>query len=142
MTIAQALKEKNKKAAKINKLWQKIYQHNSTMSDATKPYDLDKVWDEIQQETSELIELKAKIHTASASVRKDIFALSELKSHAAKIEGINANSGKVSDRYSGAVTEYVAHFGLVWKDQQVESIEGSIERIQEKLDKFNHTTEI
>lgn len=142
MTIAQALKEKNKKAAKINKLWQKIYQHNSALIDAAKPYDLDKVWDEIQKETAALIELKTKIHAASAPVRKDIFTLSELKSHITKAEGVNTTSGKMADRYSGTVTEYAAHFGIFWKDNQIEALECTIDSIQERLDKFNHTTEI
>lgn len=142
MTLAQALKEKNKKAAKLNKLWQKIYKHNSVSVDAVKPYDLEKIWEEILAETSELIRLKARIHQASALVREDIFALSELKSQLSRIEGINTDQGKVTDRYSGTTSEIVAHFGPLWKDQQISLLEESIEKIQERLDKFNHTTEI
>lgn len=143
MTIAQALKEKNKKAAKINKLWQKIYSYNSTVADSEVPYDLDKVWEELHKETGELIDLKTRIHAASAPVRSEIFSLSELKSHAGRLQSINTNKGKQFNRYdSAATTEMVAHFDIKWKDAQIETIEQTIESIQEKLDKFNHTTEI
>jgi uncharacterized protein YfkK (UPF0435 family) len=144
MTIAQALKEKNKKAAKINKLWQKLYSYNSTVVDSEKPYDLDKVWDELHKETSELIELKTRIHAASAPVRSEIFSLSELKSHVSRIQSINTNKGKQTNHYrsESPVIEMTAHFDIKWKDTQIETLEQTIETIQEKLDTFNHTTQI
>jgi hypothetical protein len=143
MTIAQALKEKNKKAAKINKLWQKIYSYNSVIAESETPYDLDKVWEELNKETSELISLKTRIHLASAPVRSEIFSLSELKSHMNRIQSVSTNKGKQTNRYDSATPiEMVAHFDIKWKDTQVEVLEQTIESIQEKLDTFNHTTEI
>lgn len=142
MTIAQALKEKNKKAAKITKLWQKLYSYNSVAVDSEKPYDLDQVWEELQRETHELIDLKTRIHAASAPVRVDIFSLSELKSHMARIQSVSTAKGKQNNRYEATPVEMTAHFDIKWKDAQVELLEQTIEATQEKLDKFNHTTEI
>ena len=65
MTIAQALKEKNKKVAKITKLWQKISSYNSVIEGSEKPYDVEKLWEEYNQAITELIDLKTRIHHAS-----------------------------------------------------------------------------
>ena len=142
MTIAQALKEKNKKAAKIGKLWQKISSYNSVIEGSEKPYDVEKLWEEYNLEIAGLIELKAKIHEASSPVRKDIFAMSELKSKVQNLRNLSTQSGPHRDRYSSETTEMEAHFSTLWKDNQIELTENLIDSLQEKLDAFNHTTQI
>lgn len=142
MTIAQALKEKNKKVDKIRKIWERIASYNSVIEGAEQPYDMDKLWDEYNSEIAALIDLKTSIHQASAPVRKDIFALSEIKSKVQSLRSLNTSSGKHRARFAEEITETVAHFNMIWKDSQIESLEKMIEGIQEKLDAFNHSTNI
>lgn len=142
MTISQALKEKNKKITKISKIWNKISSYNSVAEGSEKPYDVEKLWEEYNLEIASLIDLKTAIHSASAPVRKDIFAMSELKSKVQNIKGLNTQNGIQRDRYGSEPVEMEAHFSITWKDQQIELIESEIDRIQEKLDTFNHTTQI
>jgi len=142
MNIAQALKEKNKKVAKIQKLWTRIQRFNSVSTGNPRPYDIEETWREINQEMSELIDLKARIHNASAPVRKDIFAMSEFKSLIQGVRGIDTTEGIYQARYSSETTETTAVFNVSWQDAQIESIEKDIESIQEKLDQFNHTTQV
>jgi hypothetical protein len=142
MTIAQALKEKNKKVAKINKIWTRIASYNSVIEGSEKPYDSDKLWEEYNREIADLIDLKTRIHLASAPVRKDIFALSELKSKIQNMRSLNTQDGLLRDRYASEYTEMVAHFSTLWKDEQIELTESMIDSIQEKLDAFNHSTNI
>jgi DNA-directed RNA polymerase subunit L len=60
-----------------------------------------------------------------------------------RIQSVSTNKGKQTNRYDSATPiEMVAHFDIKWKDTQVEVLEQTIESIQEKLDTFNHTTEI
>jgi DNA repair ATPase RecN len=142
MTIAQALKEKNKKVAKIEKLWSRISSYNSVEEGSEKPYNLDSTWREYLQEIDDLVKLKTAIHAASAPVREQIFRLSEIKSAIRSIKGLSVNNGKLRNRYMEEPIELKAHFGVEWKDSTVEAYEAEIEKMQEKLDQFNHSTQI
>jgi hypothetical protein len=143
MTIARALKEKNKKVTKLSQLWDRLHRYNVANEGETRPYSSQDTWNEIEKLTKELVELKTKIHQASDPVRLDIFMLSELKSKAQRLRGMNTNSGTYRDRYSdSAPIVQVAEFDVLWKDSTLEQIEAQIEETQEFLDKFNHTANI
>ena len=142
MTIAQALKEKNKRVANIQKGWEKIAKYNSLNEGVERPYSLTNIYESIAIETAALIELKKAIHEASAPVRGDIFALSEYKNIAARIKTIDVSQGPVSERYSSTVTVRSCEFDVKWQDSEIAAIENKIESIQEKLDSFNHTNHI
>ena len=142
MTISQALKEKNKKLAKISSVFSKISSYNSRVIGSESVYDLDKLWDEYNRLIAELIDLKTKIHKASEPVRSDIFALSELKTKIRSISGLSTQAGPQRNAYSSDIIQMTAHFDTLWKDSQIESIQTLIDTIQEKLDLFNHTTSI
>lgn len=142
MTIAQALKEKNKIVASIQKNWDKINRYNSQIVGSEKPYDLAQVFSKIGEETAQLIKLKTDIHIASAPVRDLIFSLSEYKSMAQKIKSVNVSSGPVSERFSNTVNQMEAQLSVIWQENEISAIESKIDAIQEKLDSFNYTTEI
>jgi hypothetical protein len=142
MTIAQALKEKNKKTSKIQKLWIRIAQFNSVEEGEERPYDLQKTWDDYLNEIGALVELKSKIHAASSPVRVDIFDLSELKGIVKNIHSLDVTNGKKRERYSESAVEVSAHFNVSWKDLTIEKLEEKIDLLQEKLNLFNHTTNI
>jgi len=142
MTIAQALKEKNKKVTKLSSMWDRLQRYNVVNEGEAKPYTSENTWEEINRLTSELIELKTRIHAASEPVRAKIFMLSELKSKAQRLKGMNTNNGTYRDRYSETTISQVAEFDVLWKDGMVEQVELEIETIQEELDKFNHTTNV
>jgi hypothetical protein len=142
MTISQALKEKNKKVAKINTLWIRFSQYNSMPEGEEKPYSSKEVWEEIVKNTNELVELKRAIHISSSPVREKIFLLSELKTQIARLKGLNITNGKVNDRYSETQTVMIAELDVLWKDAKIEELESTVESLQEELDSFNHTTHI
>jgi hypothetical protein len=142
MTIAQALKEKNKKVTALQKLWEKIQKYNSIAEGAERPYSTANLYSQIGEISSELIFLKTRIHAASEPVRADIFALSEFKNIAQRIKNTDCSSGTVTERYSSTTLNKVAELNINWQDHELASIEDKIEAIQEKLDKFNHTTDI
>jgi hypothetical protein len=142
MTIAQALKEKNKKVAKIQKIWEKINRYNSIHEGAEKPYSTAELFDQVQEEVGSLIGLKKKIHEASAPVRGDIFTLSEMKNFVQRVRSVNTTQGTHRDRYDNTSTTMIAELDIKWQDAKIEELEESIEKLQEKLDQFNHTTHI
>ena len=142
MTIAQALKEKNKKVATLQKLWERMQKYNSIQEGAERPYSTAEIFAQIGEVSADLILLKTKIHSASELVRSDIFALSEFKNIAQRIKGIDCTTGTHVERYSSTTFQKTAELSITWQDRELAAIEDKIESIQERLDKFNHTTEI
>lgn len=144
MTISQALKEKNKIVTKIGRLYSKLQQNNSVVVGTARIYNPIEVYSEILVEEQKLIDIKTSIHRASDPVRSDIFTQSELKNRIKQIRNLNTSNGIIHDRYrhGDSSVQMEATYGAAWVDQNVESLEQKIEAIQEKLDKFNHTTNI
>lgn len=142
LTISQALKEKNKMAAKIQRNWAKIISINSLPKGANRPYDVVELKDETLRLTDDLIELKTKIHEASAPVRMKIFRLSELKSILLKVESINTKEGLVKERYDNTLVEMDAALKTKDVDEMMTIYQDEIDDIQACLDNYNYTTKL
>ena len=142
MTIAQALKEKNKKVATVQTLWARIQKYNSISEGSERPYDIEETYASLKSEIDSLVRIKTAIHSASAPVREDIFRLSELKSTIQQIRMVSTTRGTYRDRFSESALVQTAVFGVDWQDSEIERLEKEIEEIQEKLDHFNHTITI
>jgi|LakMenEpi03Aug12_release.lakeMendotaPanAssembly.Ray.scaffolds.fasta_scaffold20870_11 hypothetical protein len=142
MTIAQALKEKNKKIAGIQKIWEKIHRYNSVQEGAERPYSTKDLYLQAENELVNLVKLKTRIHFASEPVRSLVFELSELKALVQRVRSVSTTNGTWRERYENVTTVMNAELDILWQDAKIDEIENKIELIQEKLDKFNHTTEI
>lgn len=142
LTISQSLKEKNKMAAKIQRNWAKIISINSLPKGANRPYDVVELKNETLCLTEELIELKTKIHEASAPVRMKIFRLSELKSILLKVGSINTKEGLVKERYDNTLVEMDAVLKTKDVDDMMTNYQDEIDDIQAYLDNYNYTTKL
>ena len=141
MTLAKALKNKNRLAQKISRLQQEIQQENSVQKDDPRKIKVEDLMVEITEKVERLIKLKIAIFIASTPMRENILRLSELKSRIVFLQGISTKEGKVSE-YGDTPIEYTAVYDKVFVKEQVESCEEKIDAIQDELDKFNHATEI
>lgn len=146
MTIKQALKYKNKLAKKINEAFLKVALYNSIEESQKRPYDVEETLDEYFKFTSELVELKTKIHTANLPVYGKIFEMSELKSQVSKLKDLDCSEGKVRDRYhrltDDAVVNKTTVISIIERDSMVNKLEELIEKLQDELDVHNATTHI
>ena len=142
MTIAQALKEKNKKVANLHVLWDRLNKNNSVLEGNRRSYDPLELMTLIETELDALVDLKTRIHNASAPVRSQIFRMSELKNKAFKMKYLDTSEGPVRDKYEGTVTRRDAVFPAEQVDKRVEAAQEEIESIQDVLDKFNFSTHI
>jgi hypothetical protein len=143
MTLAKALKTKNRLAQKINNLQMEIQQENSFRADSSKRIDVEVLMLELQNATEELIKLKIVIFVASTPMRENILRLSEQKAKIVFLKAINTTEGKDAGRWGGEVEiEYEATYDKSYVKQEVLKCENSIDTLQEELDQFNHKTEI
>lgn len=142
ITVAKALKEKNKKLNQLNKLWLRLGENNSILEGNTREFNPENLLSQIKKETEVFIKLKTQIHNACSPVREKIFRISELKSIARRLKGLDTKNGIVQTRYDNNSGRYTAHFSAGKIDQLIEAFENEIDQIQEELDHFNHTNHI
>ncbi|MEM0933004.1 MAG: hypothetical protein AAGJ12_11080 [Bacteroidota bacterium] len=144
MRLSRALKEKNRLIGKIKEIQNMIAFHNSYIKGNKPIYDIENLWELLNGTVSELTELKTRIQKANTVIRPKIYKLSELKSLAAFLKGLQIKEGKLlGDNWRNSeVTEWQSEIGNLERDRKVEAIEKKIDTLQNELDQFNFETEI
>ena len=118
--------------------------HNSYIKGNKPIYDIENLWELLNGTVSELTELKTRIQKANTVIQPKIYKLSELKSLAAFLKGLQIKEGKLlGDNWRNSeVTEWQSEIGNLERDRKVEAIEKKIDTLQNELDQFNFETEI
>ena len=88
ITLAQALKEKNRLAGEIASLWNLVQRENSCWDNHTRCIDIRETLETIGIYTEKLIELKTKIGKANKDNLENMYSLEELKSKISKLDGM------------------------------------------------------
>lgn len=139
LTIAQALKEKNKKLQLLAKLWRKLESNNSIPEGNVRTFQPEEILVQLREETEAYIALKTRIHLSCDAVREKIFRLSELKSFVKRLKALNTDNGFIRNRYDSSLVKYEAFYSEAALEERTDALEAEIEAIQEELDHFNHT---
>src|ERR1700754_3662045 len=92
ITLAKALKLKNRLAGKLTKITQTVQLYNSTQQTAEQ-IDVRAAYTERAELVRQLTELKYTITRANAPIQRDIFDLAELKSEVTLLTGLNTRHG-------------------------------------------------
>lgn len=140
MNIRKALQEKNKLTGKIQNLFSRMRENNMTEDGQTRPYNSQKVWEEIQVETNKLVDLKVNIQMANSPILSDIYRMAELKTMIRQLRYMECNDGRKIQ--SGIITYLFATIKAEERDKLVQSLEDEIEKLQEKIDAFNFRTNL
>jgi hypothetical protein len=142
ISLAKALKEKNKVVSKIKELEGKIQQNNVTVKGNEFSYTVPVLLTALEKEKNKLVALKAEIFKANLPIYKDILELSEAKAHLSFLRGLNVQEGIVVERYNDKEVTYVAQINLVKRDAIVEEYQTKVDTLQETIDTFNYSTQI
>lgn len=145
MTLAKALKHKNRIAQRIQEVSAEMQSNNSILAVNEPEVDI-KALDRMRHELVEhLIAVKSAIHTASEPVRTDIFRLSELKSTIGFYRSLPTSHGKREPHRFGGSEEFIEYKAVMRKEEIsriVFELETKIDALQERLDGFNVSTKI
>lgn len=141
VTLARALKLKNRLAGRLAKLDRDFETYNSVLAGADR-LDMRALYAERSKLAALLIELKVVLNATNQPVQRTIFQLGELKSLVALLTRTSTKHGTVVEGYQGTEVEYVAQFRKADVDREVRRLEVDIDRLQEQLDAFNHRTTI
>lgn len=141
MKLATALKEKNKIVKKIKTLQQRIQNNNSILEGNTRQYEPEENIFILESEIQNLISLKHKIASANSPIQCKIIEMGEMKTYIVFLRSIDTKDGKQYSFRESQVT-YESQISEKEISEMIEKIEIKIERIQEEIDSFNHSTEI
>jgi hypothetical protein len=140
ITLAKALKLKNRLAGKVAKLTQTVRAYNSTQQTGEQ-IDVRSAHAERADLVGRLTDLKYAIARANAPIQHDIFDLAELKAEVALLAALNTKHGTFLEGYPTAgQVSYVAQFRKADVDAMTDALETRIDALQDKLDTFNAQT--
>ena len=143
ITLAQALKEKNRIVGEIARLWVLVGNENSCWESHTRSIDVKETMKTIEFLTQKLIELKTKIGKANEGNLANIYALEECKSQMSQYGKLNTDEniryrGMNDDIMEVCSAEITAQEVL----QKTKSLQLQCNRLQDELDAYNATHRI
>lgn len=143
MTLARALKYKNRVTQKVRQTAQLIQNRNSIIAGNPREYDVRELLSHYDKLMAHLVDLKDKIATATRPVHRTILAMEELRAKIEMLRSMSINHGK-SARSWREETEVVYEATIREKEQMelIAACEREMDAIQEKLDTHNATTKI
>lgn len=146
MTLARALKEKNRVAGRLAIVRGRIHRLNSWEEDiAPREGDVQALDAEASQLQQRLIAIKSAIAVANVKIAEKLISLSETKSEIEYVKGIPTKAGTFIDvTYGGA---HITHtFTTVLSNQAViqrcEELQAKIEQLQDEIDEYNALTQV
>lgn len=141
VTLAKSLKLKNRVIGRIAKLDADIKEYNS-VPEGKEQVDVKALFEKRNQLVSHLIDLKTAINAANQPIQRHIYELAELKAKIEVFSKLDTKHGKTVEGFSGTPVNYNAQYRKENVDREVRSLEREIDRIQDRLDGFNHETTI
>jgi hypothetical protein len=141
ISLAKALKLKNRLAGRLAKLDTDLETYNSVLAGSDQP-DIKSIYAERATLVAHLVELKIVINAANQPMQRTIVELGEVKSQVALLRRMSTKHGTVVEGYHGVETQYIAQFRKGDVDREVRRLEREIDRLQDQLDGFNHRTTI
>ena len=145
MTLATALKEKNRLAGELSRNWSMIAKENSKREDVSRVIDVAEVHQKVQLYREKLVELKTKIGLANAGNLERIYRLEELKNELKRLDDIRTDeTSDFQEIGDSNVKEYKRT--VVFTAAQIykmrEKLQQDCNDIQDELDAYNATTKI
>lgn len=145
MSLAQALKEKNRLAGELSQNWTMIARENSKREDVSRVIDVAETYKKVQLYREKLVELKTKIGLANAGNLERIYRFEELKNELKRLEDIRTD--ETSDFQAIGESNYKEFKrSVVFTAAQIyemrEKLQQECNSIQDELDAYNATTKI
>lgn len=150
ISLAKALKIKNRLVGELATLQQTARQHNALPIESReeKSVRLDKVWEDLQKVSNRLVELKSKIAVATAGITPLLVDLAETKGTIAFLESLPIKEGKEDTQIGYGVNSSLKT--IIWnsfideaqKSKLIKENKERIDLLQDQIDEFNAVTKI
>ena len=144
VTIARALKEKNRIAGRLAKTRERVGKENSCDKKVPRGIDVVETFAQSKVLRDRLIAVKSAIAIANQPIVAKIIELDEVKSEIAYLNGLNVKEGVfVESNYGSRVESEID--AVIRKPQVLEEIaalQTRADRLQDDLDEFNAMTKV
>jgi hypothetical protein len=143
ITLAKALKMKNRLAGRLAKVQADIQAYNSVPAGQADQVNVPALMKTREELVGALVSLKTAINEANREVQRDIYDLAEKKATAQLLAGLNTRHGPQPPVYPSTIEViYVAALKKADVDALVARLETEIDYLQDKLDQLNHVRKI
>ena len=143
ITLAKALKIKNRLTGRLAKVQADIAAYNSVPEGQAGQVDVPALLKVREELVGALLALKTAINDANREAQRDIYDLAEKKATAGFLAGVNTRHGPQPAAYpSTTEVTYVAALKKADVDALVARLENEIDQLQDRLDQFNHDHKI
>ena len=143
ITLAKALKVKNRLAGRLAKVQADIQAYNSVPEGQAGQVNVPALLKLREELVEALVGLKAAVSEANREVQRDIYELAEKKATAQFLGGLNTRHGPQPASYPHAgEVHYVAALKKADVDALVARLEQEIDCLQDRLDQFNHAHKV
>ncbi len=142
ISLAKALKLKNRLAGRLSKTQNDISTYNSVLAEKVGQVDVSALLELREEIVEALVDLKTKIMLSNAEIQNDLIRQGELKSKLTWLASIYVRDGKERHDYQNTEVEWISVLKKVDIDNQTRQLESTIDTIQDKLDEFNHSKKI
>ena len=144
VTIARALKEKNRVAGRLAKARELVGRENSKDKNVPRGIDVSETYTLAKTLRDRLVSIKRAIAEANSPIVSKIIELDEVKSEISYLNGLDVKEGKfVSTSYGTRIeTELEAVIRQPQVLDEVTALQARADRLQDELDEFNATTKI
>jgi hypothetical protein len=139
ITLAKALKVKNRLAGRLAKVRADVRAYNSVPEGQAGQVNVPALLRTRGELVEALVGLKAAVSDANREVQRDIYDLAEKRTEAQFLAGVNTRHGPQPAVYPNtAEVRYVAALRKADVDALVARLEQETDRLQDNLDQFNH----
>ena len=144
VSIARALKEKNRVAGRLAKAREIIQQENSKDKSLPRRVDVEASYAEAKMLEARLVAIKSAIAQANNPIVAKIIELDELKSEIAFLNGLNVKEGRFEEVTYGdkIVRDIEAVVGQARVLAEVAELQKRADALQDALDEFNASTKV
>lgn len=144
VTIARALKEKNRVAGKLAKVRELVKAENSHEVKVPRSVEVKDLYAESWRLMSRLIDIKSAVAVANAGIVAKIIALDEVKAAICYLNGLDTKEGVFEEsNYNGKVVrEYQAELRQAEVLKEIDRLQKQAEDIQDSLDEYNAVTKV
>ena len=143
ITLAKALKVKNRLTGRLAKVQADIQVYNSVPQGQADQVNVPALMQNREELVGALVALKTAINDANREAQRDIYDLAEKKATAQFLAGVNTRHGPQPPVYPSTVeVHYVAALKKADVDGLVAGLEKEIDQLQDRLDQFNHDRRI
>jgi hypothetical protein len=143
VSLAKAMKIKNRLAGRLARLTTQIQQTNSVVEGQAQP-DVLTLWRQREAMVGYLVALKTGLAQATARIQHWLLEMQEKKATIALLQGLNTRDGESGQVHYGTTQKIVYRAAIKQEDVHawVERLEQEIDALQDRVDLYNVQTRI